>query len=130
MTRLAEATLEAGWLMALGAQVERHGLPRAADGGGFVPAVIVGVGKLGGRELTTGSDLDVFVVFDSTGTLPGSPVPDSGTTDGEHPVDARDIRHVAHDGARLRIEDGDQTRTQVSDVQPVGLGVQALIVEP
>ena len=58
----------AGWLLALGAQVERHGVPRDAPGR-FVPAVIVGVGKLGGRELTTGSDLDLFVVFDDrTGT--------------------------------------------------------------
>jgi glutamate-ammonia-ligase adenylyltransferase len=73
MTHLAEATLQAGWLLALDAQVERHGVPRDADGR-FVPAVIVGVGKLGGRELTTGSDLDIFVVYgDSRGTLPGCP---------------------------------------------------------
>ena len=79
MTLLAEVTLEAGWGMALGAQIERRGVPRAADGR-FVPAVIVGVGKLGGRELTTGSDLDLFVVFDDPG-------PGEGTTDGADPVD-------------------------------------------
>ncbi len=72
MTLLAEATLEAGWLMALGAEIERHGVPRAGDGR-FVPAVIVGVGKLGGRELTTGSDLDLFVVFDDPGPGRGRP---------------------------------------------------------
>ena len=60
-------------------EIERHGAPRAADGR-FVPAVIVGVGKLGGRELTTGSDLDLFVVFDDPG-------PGEGTTDGADPVD-------------------------------------------
>jgi len=70
MTHLARATLQAGWLLALDAQVERHGVPRAADGR-FVPAVIVGVGKLGGRELTTGSDLDIFVVYDSMGDEEG-----------------------------------------------------------
>src|SRR6185369_13527883 len=80
MTALAEATVEAGWLMALGAQVERHGAPRD-DRGRFIPAVIVGVGKLGGRELTTGSDLDLFVVFDAPGA-------GDGMTDGPSPVDA------------------------------------------
>jgi glutamate-ammonia-ligase adenylyltransferase len=80
MTALAEATLAAGLLLALEPLVERHGVPR--DGRGrFVPAVVVGLGKLGGRELITGSDLDLFLVF---------AVPDGGDggTDGERPVDA------------------------------------------
>jgi glutamate-ammonia-ligase adenylyltransferase len=76
MTALAEATLAAGWLLALGALTERHGVPRDAAGC-FVPAVLVGVGKLGGRELTTGSDLDIFAVFGA-----------DGRTDGAAPVDA------------------------------------------
>src|SRR5262249_33292473 len=54
MTALAEAVLDAGWLLALEPLVARHGVPRAPDGA-FVPAVMVGLGKLGGRELTTGS---------------------------------------------------------------------------
>jgi [glutamine synthetase] adenylyltransferase / [glutamine synthetase]-adenylyl-L-tyrosine phosphorylase len=70
MTRLAEATLEAGWLLALAPLVERHGVPRTADGR-FVPAVVVGLGKLGGRELATGSDLDLFVVFGEDGETDG-----------------------------------------------------------
>src|SRR5439155_161813 len=41
------------------------------------PVVVVGLGKLGGRELITGSDLDLFVV---TG--------DEGRTDGGDPIDA------------------------------------------
>jgi glutamate-ammonia-ligase adenylyltransferase len=76
MTALAEAALAAGWLQALAPLVERHGVPRDAAGA-FVPAVVVGMGKLGGRELTTGSDLDLFVVFGA-----------EGTTDGPRPVDA------------------------------------------
>src|SRR5262249_60965862 len=62
MTALAEATLAAGMLLALQPLVERHGVPRTADGR-FISAVIVGLGKLGGRELTTGSDLDVFLTY-------------------------------------------------------------------
>jgi len=55
MTALAEATLAAGWLLAQEPLVERYGVPRDASGR-FIPAVIVGLGKLGGRELVTGSD--------------------------------------------------------------------------
>src|SRR3989442_697659 len=71
MTALAEATLTAGMLLALGRLVERHGVPRTADGR-FIPAVIVGLGKLGGRELTTGSDLDVFLTFSKDGETDGA----------------------------------------------------------
>jgi glutamate-ammonia-ligase adenylyltransferase len=104
MTALAEATLEAGWLLALGAQVERHGVPRDAQGR-FVPAVLVGVGKLGGRELTTGSDLDLFVVF-------GTPGDGEGTTDGPAPVDA----HTFYSGAVERLAGalGDITQAGVA----------------
>jgi glutamate-ammonia-ligase adenylyltransferase len=76
MTALAEATLAAGWLLTLGGLVERHGVPRTADGR-FVAAVVVGLGKLGGRELTTGSDLDLFVIY-----------AEDGETDGPDRVDA------------------------------------------
>ena len=104
MTALAEATLEAGWLVALGAQVERHGVPRD-EGGCFIPAVVVGVGKLGGRELTTGSDLDLFVVFDGPGA-------GDGMTDGEAPVDA----HTFYSGAVERLAGalGDITQAGVA----------------
>src|SRR5213594_874498 len=76
MTALAEATLAAGWLLALESLVERYGVPRDASGH-LIPAVIMGLGKLGGRELVTGSDLDLFVVFG-----------EDGKTDGADPVDA------------------------------------------
>jgi len=76
MTALAEAVLAAGWLLTLEPLVARYGVPRDAHGR-FIPAVVVGLGKLGGRELCTGSDLDLFV---TTG--------DEGRTDGGDPIDA------------------------------------------
>jgi [glutamine synthetase] adenylyltransferase / [glutamine synthetase]-adenylyl-L-tyrosine phosphorylase len=76
MTALAEATLTAGWLLAQEPLVERHGVPRD-ESGRVIPAVMVGLGKLGGRELVTGSDLDLFVVFG-----------EDGKTDGAEPIDA------------------------------------------
>jgi glutamate-ammonia-ligase adenylyltransferase len=103
LTALAEATLEAGWLMALEAQAERHGVPRDPDGR-LLPAVIVGLGKLGGRELTTGSDLDLFVVF----TTPGS---GDGTTDGPAAVDA----HTFYSGAVERLAG------TLGDITPAGV---------
>jgi glutamate-ammonia-ligase adenylyltransferase len=70
LTALAEAVLDAGWLLALEPLVERHDVPRTPDGA-VIPAVIVGLGKLGGRELTTGSDLDLFVVYAEDGDTDG-----------------------------------------------------------
>ena len=104
LTRLAQSTLEAGWLLALDAQVARHGVPR--DGSGrFISAVIVGLGKLGGRELTTGSDLDLFVTFDAA-------VGGEAATDGAAPVDA----HTFYSGAveRLASTLGDITAAGVA----------------
>ena len=71
MTALAEATLAAGWILAQEPLVERYGVPRDCAGH-FIPAVIVGLGKLGGRELATGSDLDLFVVFGEDGATDGA----------------------------------------------------------
>jgi len=74
LTALAQAALSTAWLMAVAGEVERHGVPRDAAGR-FIDAVIVGVGKLGGRELTTGSDLDLFVIFDRDGmTADAAPI--------------------------------------------------------
>jgi len=97
MTVLAEATLAAGWLLALESLVERYGVPRDASGR-FIPSVIVGLGKLGGRELVTGSDLDLFVVFGAVraagrrgaGAPPAEarPLTDDGMTDGAERIDA------------------------------------------
>jgi glutamate-ammonia-ligase adenylyltransferase len=93
MTALAEAALAAGSVLALSALVERHGVPRAPDGA-FIPAVVVGLGKLGGRELTTGSDLDLFVVFGQ-----------DGETDGPARVDAHTFWSAAVEGLASALGD-------------------------
>ena len=83
MTALAEACLAAGWLMALETVAAGFGWPRREDGRP-IEAVLVGLGKFGGRELSTGSDLDLFVVYSG-----------HGTTDGPERVEA----HVFYDRA-------------------------------
>ena len=71
MTALAEAALAAGWLMALGETMEAFGAPRDAAGR-MIAACIIGLGKFGGRELSTGSDLDLFVIYGGAGETDGS----------------------------------------------------------
>jgi glutamate-ammonia-ligase adenylyltransferase len=79
LTALAEAAARIGWLLAVEQGVAAHGVPR--DGAGaFVGAALIGLGKFGGRELSTGSDLDLFVIYRG-----------SGTTDGETPIEAHEF---------------------------------------
>ena len=85
LTGLAEAALAVAWLMVVEQGVARHGSPRDPRGR-FVDSVIVAMGKLGGRELSTGSDLDVFVVF-----------AEDGMTDGPAPVETAVFYHEAVD---------------------------------
>src|SRR6185436_21190942 len=91
MTALGEAALAAGWLMALEETAEAYGVPRDRRGR-LIPAAIVGIGKFGGRELTTGSDLDLFVVY---GDGVAGSQEDPGRTDGAEAVEA----HVFYDRA-------------------------------
>ena len=70
MTALADTSLAGAWLMALQETASRFGAPR--DGSGrMIPAGIIGIGKFGGRELSTGSDLDLFVVYEHAGFTDG-----------------------------------------------------------
>jgi len=73
MTALAEATLELALAQAQAEADERHGVPRAADGR-RMDLWIVGMGKLGARELNVSSDIDLIYVYD-----------DDGQTDGPRP---------------------------------------------
>ncbi len=70
---LAEASIDLalGWLH--GRLVERWGTPRGENGEPLRMAVL-GMGKLGGRELNFSSDIDLIFVF-----------PESGETDGSRP---------------------------------------------
>jgi glutamate-ammonia-ligase adenylyltransferase len=102
ISALAEATLMAGWLLAFDELIERHGVPRD-PAGRFIPAVLVGLGKLGGRELTTGSDLDLFVVF-----------AEDGETDGARCVDA----HTFYSAAVERMS------AALADITPAGVAFQ------
>ena len=63
MTALAEATLELALAQAQAEADERHGPPLGADGRRH-ELWIVGMGKLGARELNVSSDIDLIYVYE------------------------------------------------------------------
>ncbi len=58
---VADVILQALWPVVIADFAERHGPPPGAG------AVIVALGKLGSREMTATSDLDLIVVYDAAG---------------------------------------------------------------
>ncbi|MBT8088504.1 MAG: bifunctional [glutamate--ammonia ligase]-adenylyl-L-tyrosine phosphorylase/[glutamate--ammonia-ligase] adenylyltransferase [Gammaproteobacteria bacterium] len=95
LTWLAEAVLARALSVAWNDLVERHGQPTCEYDGearktGFG---IIGYGKLGGLELSYGSDLDIVFLHDSRGS--------AQQTDGEKPLDnnlfyGRLVRRLVH----------------------------------
>ncbi len=72
---LAEVVLVGAYELVRGAMEARHGIPRD-DGGEPVSLAILGMGKLGARELGYASDLDVIFVYSQ-----------DGDSDGDRPLD-------------------------------------------
>lgn len=72
MTRLAELTLELATDCLTKELGAKHGLPMYPDGR-QMPLWIVGMGKLGGRELNVSSDIDLIFVYEDDGETVGGP---------------------------------------------------------
>jgi len=70
MTHLAEATLELALAAALAEADARHGEPVGTDGR-RVEFWIIGMGKLGARELNVSSDIDLIYVYEEDGQTAG-----------------------------------------------------------
>ena len=84
MTELAEATLDIALTQARADHDARFGTPRN-EAGERIDFWIVGMGKLGARELNVSSDIDLVYVYE-----------DSGQTDGAQSVSAHEyFSHVA-----------------------------------
>jgi [glutamine synthetase] adenylyltransferase / [glutamine synthetase]-adenylyl-L-tyrosine phosphorylase len=71
MTALAEAALEAALAQTRDDVSQRHGTPRHADGRP-IDFWIVGMGKLGARELNVSSDIDLVYVYEDDGQTDGA----------------------------------------------------------
>jgi glutamate-ammonia-ligase adenylyltransferase len=61
LSKLAEVCLDASLKLAVSETGKRYAIPGSWSG-----LAVIGVGKLGGRELTYGSDLDILFVFSET----------------------------------------------------------------
>ena len=70
MTALAEATLELALAQARADEDERSGPPRNEEGGD-IDFWIIGMGKLGARELNVSSDIDLIYVYEDEGHTTG-----------------------------------------------------------
>ena len=72
MTHLAEFALDVACVHALAELDQRHGVPTRASGE-RAQLWIVGMGKLGARELNVSSDIDLIYVYDEDGHTTGTP---------------------------------------------------------
>ncbi|PUE12553.1 bifunctional glutamine synthetase adenylyltransferase/deadenyltransferase [Limnohabitans sp. T6-20] len=71
MTWLAEVTLDIAWQQVMADLDVLHGAPTKADGQ-RAEMWIVGMGKLGARELNVSSDIDLIYVYDQDGETLGN----------------------------------------------------------
>jgi glutamate-ammonia-ligase adenylyltransferase len=71
MTELAETTLDLALVQAFADQDARFGVPRN-DAGERIDFWVVGMGKLGARELNVSSDIDLIYVYEEDGTTDGA----------------------------------------------------------
>jgi glutamate-ammonia-ligase adenylyltransferase len=95
LTELAEIVLNRALEIAWADLVNKHGVPTfsRADGERKAGFGVIAYGKLGGMELSYGSDLDLVFLHDSSGS--------KQETDGEHPLDnsmffGRLVRRLTH----------------------------------
>ncbi len=82
ITALADFTINAAYQTAMTHAIRQHGIPRDQSGQPQ-DLLIVGMGKLGGRELNVSSDVDLIYVFseegDTDASTPGSKSIDTNT---------------------------------------------------
>ncbi|WP_296464913.1 bifunctional [glutamate--ammonia ligase]-adenylyl-L-tyrosine phosphorylase/[glutamate--ammonia-ligase] adenylyltransferase [Rhodoferax sp.] len=71
MTELAELTLDQAYQHSYAALEQQHGSPRTPQGD-FCQLCIIGMGKLGARELNVSSDIDLIYVYDQDGETTGN----------------------------------------------------------
>ena len=94
MTELAELALDVAMRHAGEALDALHGMPLAGDGeaGQRAQMWVVGMGKLGGRELNVSSDIDLIYVYDHDGETAGRA--DGRGRISNHEYFARQVRAV------------------------------------
>jgi len=71
MTLLADQAVAQAYRSVMADMVKAHGVPRNARTGLPQEMLIVGMGKLGGRELNVSSDIDLIMLYHHDGTTDG-----------------------------------------------------------
>jgi glutamate-ammonia-ligase adenylyltransferase len=74
LSNLADISMETAYRFCRADLVRRHGVPQFGEDGGRrreCPFVILGMGKLGGRELNFSSDIDLIFVYEEEGETLG-----------------------------------------------------------
>ncbi|MBL0918873.1 MAG: bifunctional [glutamate--ammonia ligase]-adenylyl-L-tyrosine phosphorylase/[glutamate--ammonia-ligase] adenylyltransferase [Hydrogenophaga sp.] len=72
VTELAELALDAACQLAFAELDALHGMPVAAASGQRAQIWVIGMGKLGARELNVSSDIDLIYVYDQDGETAGN----------------------------------------------------------
>ena len=67
MTAIAEEAVARALAVLTGAQEARYGAPTGAESGARQELLVLGMGKLGGRELNVSSDIDLIFVYAEDG---------------------------------------------------------------
>src|SRR5690606_32035170 len=73
MTVLAETAIRTAHDLLRATRVERHGLPLSPTGW-EQELLVIGMGKLGGRELNVSSDIDLIFIYPEDGDTGGTKV--------------------------------------------------------
>ena len=84
MTCIAELAISQAIGVLMQGLVERYGVPRNAEGLAQ-SLIVIGMGKLGGRELNVSSDIDLIFVY-----------PDDGDTDAMSPTTGNETRSISN----------------------------------
>lgn len=84
MTCIAELAIDLAVRTLMNDLVERYGVPRNAEGQAQ-SLIVIGMGKLGGRELNVSSDIDLIFVY-----------PDDGETDAISPSSSNGARSISN----------------------------------
>ena len=71
MSALADLAIGQAYACAMRALTDIHGTPRHPDTGAPQDMLILGMGKLGGKELNVSSDIDLIMLYDEEGETDG-----------------------------------------------------------
>ncbi len=106
MTELAEVTLDRAVRAGRAELDERYGEP-LTEAGQPIDFWVVGMGKLGSRELNVSSDIDLIYVYEEDGETRGRVDPQTGAPSGRGVISAHE--YFAHLSRRLQALIGDVT---------------------